>query len=234
MSELKYSAVIFDLYGTLVDVFSRSEYERVLAEMSGALGVPHEEFARAWLVDTVDARAKGEFPSVQACIELILRQLDRSVTPDRIQDAIRVRMDFVSDSLCPRPETLPTLRALKDAGCKTGLVSNCSLEMPRLWPQTELAPLIDAAVLSSAVGLRKPDPAIYRLVCERLAVASRDCLYVGDGDDGELEGAAAVGLHPVLIRAPYDNDLDAFRRYSVDWPGDRVSSLKELLPLILE
>lgn len=41
----------------------------------------------------------------------------------------------------------------------------------------------------------KPDPAIYLLACRRLGVAPEDCVFVGDGGDRELEGAAAVGMY---------------------------------------
>jgi len=228
---VRYEAVVFDLYGTLIDVFSRREYEQVLREMSASLRVPHEPFARAWLVDTVEARGTGAFSSVEACIEQICRQMNVRVTSDGIRRAAALRMAFVKKSLEPRADACATLVALEEAGMKRGLVSNCSLELPRLWPATPLADQIEATILSSAVGIRKPDPAIYRLACERLDVRPARCLYVGDGDDHELTGAAAVGMHPVLIRAPHEDASEALRSHdtSAAWQGDRVSSLTEVL-----
>jgi len=40
---------------------------------------------------------------------------------------------------------------------------------------------------------------MYRLACTGLAVTPAECLYVGDGGSGELTGAAAVGMRPVLL-----------------------------------
>ena len=42
----------------------------------------------------------------------------------------------------------------------------------------------------------KPDPHIYQHACENLDVAPSDCIFVGDGNSGELRGAAQVGMLP--------------------------------------
>ena len=57
-------------------------------------------------------------------------------------------------------------------------------------------------VLSCTVGLRKPDPRIYRLACERLDVRSDECLFVGDGANDELAGAERVGMRAVCVLPP--------------------------------
>ena len=45
---MKYAAVIFDLFGTLVDNFSAREYESVLMQMASVLAVPYDDLARLW------------------------------------------------------------------------------------------------------------------------------------------------------------------------------------------
>lgn len=57
---MKYEAVIFALFGTLVDIFSRAEYERVLREMATALSVPANNFSRAWIAGS-NARTLGTY-----------------------------------------------------------------------------------------------------------------------------------------------------------------------------
>jgi putative hydrolase of the HAD superfamily len=115
-------------------------------------------------------------------------------------------------------------------GHKVGLISDCSPEIPHVWRETTLVSLVEAPVFSCVVGLKKPDPCIYHLACERLAVDPRACLYVGDGGSRELTGAAQVGMHPVLIR---DRDeRDAFRVDSEDWDGPTISTLREVLSLV--
>jgi len=71
-----------------------------------------------------------------------------------------------------------------------------------VWDESPLALYFDDVVLSCAVGLRKPDPRIYELACERLAVAPDECVFVGDGANDELAGAARVGMRAVCILPP--------------------------------
>jgi putative hydrolase of the HAD superfamily len=84
-------------------------------------------------------------------------------------------------------------------------------------------------VLSCTVGLRKPDPRIYELACERLEVEPADCLFVGDGANDELAGAARVGMRAVCVLPPgHDQAL---------WPEARgweptIGDLREVLELV--
>ena len=130
--------------------------------------------------------------------------------------------------MTPRPDAVEVLSRLRESGHKTGLISDCSHEVPVVWPETALAPLIDVAVFSCSVGMRKPDPAIYRLAAERLRVRPEQCLFVGDGGSNELSGALEAGMHPVLIRLDADS-TEAHLARREEWNGPAVSSLREVL-----
>ena len=92
--------------------------------------------------------------------------------------------------------------------------------------------VFDEAVFSCDVGLNKPDPRFYEITCQRLGVRPEECLYIGDGSSHELTGAASVGMHPVLIRVPYEDTPDALRIREEEWDGPRISSLTEVLTLL--
>lgn len=62
-----------------------------------------------------------------------------------------------------------------------------------------LADLVDSIVYSHEVGLAKPDPAIYRLTCERLAVAPDGIVFLDDKEANVL-AACDLGWHAVLHR----------------------------------
>jgi putative hydrolase of the HAD superfamily len=227
---MKYQAVIFDLFGTLVDNFSVEEHEGVLRNMASIIAAPADGFVRLWL-DTFNERATGVFPSPDAVIEYICGKLGISAKVSQIQQAARIRYDFTRRALRLRPDAVSVLSALKSRGYKTALISDCSAETPAAWKDTPLAPLIDVALLSCLVGLRKPDPRIYHLATEQLGVEPQTCLYIGDGSSRELTGAAQVGMHPVLIRVP-DESSDAHQIDREDWNGPVISSLTEVLALV--
>ena len=127
-------------------------------------------------------------------------------------------------------DTIDTLTWLRESDYKIGLISDCGPDTAAVWGETSFAPLIDEAILSCSVGLKKPDPRIYRLACQRLQVSPNRCLYVGDGGSSELTGATEMGMRAVLIRAPYDDEVGGYRE---EWSGQRISTLGEV-PLLLD
>jgi putative hydrolase of the HAD superfamily len=88
---------------------------------------------------------------------------------------------------------------LSDVGWRLGLLSDCSSELVEVWAETPFAGLFDAVGFSFRLGVRKPDPRGYLAVASQLQVPPEQCWYVGDGSSGELTGAAAVGMRPVLV-----------------------------------
>ena len=228
----EYTAVIFDLYGTLIDELMHPEanrivYERTKDEMADALGVDRAEFAKGW-ADVMHERMTGGLPSTEAALLHICNGLGVEAGDDRVMAAVEMRLEYTRNFIIPRPGVLETLAECRDRGFKVGLISNCTEEVSRLWDSTAFAPLFDAAILSFEVGMAKPDPRIYALATERLGVEAKVCLYVGDGSDGELSGAARAGMTAVLMRAPYD-EADGNRE---SWDGRRISNIPEVLELL--
>jgi putative hydrolase of the HAD superfamily len=227
---MKYDAVIFDLFGTLVDIFSLEEYRVFIKDMCAVLGVSPADFMSRW-DEKADERALGQVPVAEQ-LRVLCEGLGVEVTPERLERAVEMRVDFVRGVLVPRGDAASTLAALRERGLKVGVISDCSEEVVAAWPSTPLAPLVHEAVLSAAVGLKKPDPRVYELACERLGVTPEKCLFVGDGGSRELTGATAAGMEAVLIRVPGDAGDDAFRRDAEEWDGARVAALQEVLELV--
>lgn len=229
---MKYKAVIFDLYGTLVGNFSLKLHEAVLKQMAGIVGAPPDDFVRLWFASYED-RATGRIATPEDNIEHICRQLGIAVEEAKVQEAAKVRYEFTRTGLKPWPDSLEVLSRLKALGYKLALISDCSGETPASWEQTPFAALMDASVFSCSVGIKKPDPRIFLQAAEQLDVKPEECLYVGDGSSQELTGASAVGMHPVMIRFPLETP-DAHRIHEEDWDGPRISSLTEVLKLVSE
>ncbi len=228
---MKYEAIIFDLFGTLIDTSSRAAYEKVLREMADVLHAPADKFTQLWF-DTFTHRATGELESPGGNIRHICEKLVVTYTEEQLKEAIRLRFTFTADSLVPRKDAIDLLRELKSRGYRIGLISDCSGEVPVLWQNVSLAPYIDVPLFSCSVGMRKPDPRIYRMATEQLGVRAEKCLYVGDGSSQELTGAQKAGMQPVLIRVPYERTSDSYRIDEEEWAGPTISSLGEVLDLL--
>lgn len=229
---MKYEAVIFDLFGTLVSPFSFQKHEQTLSEMAAILEISPQDFARMFEDETRYMRETGGFITIAANIEYICQQLNVQVEAEKVAEAAQMRLNFTRHTLTPRPDATETVTKLKTTGHKTGLISDCSPEVPYLWQELPFASLVEAPIFSCSVKLKKPDPRIYRLACERLEVTPQSCLYVGDGGSQELTGALEVGMHPVLIRGSLEDTYDAYRPDVEEWQGDKVSTLSDILTLI--
>ena len=91
------------------------------------------------------------------------------------------------------------LQRWRSAGLKLAVVSNFDQRLHGLLEQLELAPLLDAVVVSSAVGAAKPDPRPFTRALELLALPADAAWHIGDSPEDEA-GARAAGLHCVLIQ----------------------------------
>lgn len=231
MSDRRYDAVILDLFGTLVDFMPKEEYDSAYSRVASILSVPDQEFRQVWSSTTADSDV-GRFGSVEGDFRNALQVLGVEAVPEKIERAIRLRSELYKRYFEPRDGALETLAQIRSKGLKVGVVTVCGGEIPPLWDDTAFAPLVDTVVFSCKEGLSKPDPRIYLRACENLAVDSKHCLYVGDGSCTELAGAAAVGMHPVLIKRGYKGSSDTYFGDIEDWDGPYVSTLPELLAML--
>jgi putative hydrolase of the HAD superfamily len=225
---MTYSAVIFDLFGTLVNDFM-SVTGQTHDELAAILGVPYEPFMKQWR-EITPRRTLGEFQTVEASIQHVCGALGVMVNAEQMAKAVEFRLDYTRRALVPKPDAVTTLAQLKRTGFKVGLLSNCSIEIPILWPETEFADLFHSTIFSSRERIKKPAPQIYHLACERLGVEPENCLYVADGENYELTAARKVGMHPVLIKTSETHK--EVRREAREWNGTTISSLTELLPRV--
>lgn len=232
---MKYEAVIFDLFGTLINKLSLRQHTDVLRQMASVVSVPSDDFVRLWF-DTFNERGLGVFQNLEANVEYICERLGVHLDDARIKFAAKINIEYTARSIKPRPDAVQVLSYLKSHSYKAGLISNCSTSIPGILKGMSFAPLIDVSVFSSLIGIQKPEPRIYRMAAERLAVEPEKCLYIGDGDEHELTGAAQAGMHPVLIRDSSEDSTDVYRvnAETEQWDGPVISSLTEVLKLLSE
>jgi len=234
---MKYKAVVFDLFGTLVRDRAPPEYTDNLTRMAEALLAPADAFLKMW-ADTSHERNTGTFQSVESTISYICSQLNIQPEDGNVALAAKLRQDYTRSVMTePRQGAVETLSRLKEAGHRVGLISNCTPETPIIWPETPFASLVDVAVFSCSAGLKKPANQIYKLAIEQLKVEARDCIYFANGQEGELRGSWEAEMYPVLIiadtnREPFYNQPDDSERAFVERKGTVIFSLDEVPGLV--
>ena len=225
-------AVVFDLFGTLVYEFPRSDWDEWLDASAAALDVDPETFHEAWSATAMD-RQTGRVGDIAEHIRTLAARAGGWPEEGQVAEALELRAELYRKWFEPRPGALEILGELRERGMPTALISMCAPDTPPMWRSSPLAGLVDVEVFSSEVGLRKPEPEIYLLACERLGVEAPRCFYVGDGAYAELTGASAVGMHAVLIRDPAEAEVEALRPEAEDW-AERIEDLREISALVFD
>ncbi|WP_405539103.1 HAD-IA family hydrolase [Streptomyces sp. NBC_00075] len=224
------AAVLFDFSGTLFRIESTESWLRAVLAEHG-LGLPEAEFAvTARALEVAGALPGGaspqRLPQELAAVWGIRDEsaelhraaytgLARQVPlPDpALYDALYER-HMAPAAWAPYPDAVEVLGALRERGISVGVVSNIGWDLRPVFRAHGLDAYVDAYVLSYEHGVQKPDPRLFKVACDALAVAPQDVLMVGDdrrADGGAAELGCAVhfvdhlpvserpdGLRPVL------------------------------------
>jgi epoxide hydrolase-like predicted phosphatase len=166
-----------------------------MRDWADEVGVDHGEFGalmREWLLEgaadnPAHALERGELTDVEfsSALAARLRRADgTALPPDGLLQTMMSR--FLPNSSA----MVGVVLAARAAGIRTALLSNSwGLDYDRSgWDE-----LFDAVVISGEVGLRKPEPEIYRLAAERLGLPPEECVFVDDLAPN-VRGAAKVGM----------------------------------------
>jgi len=99
----------------------------------------------------------------------------------------------------PEERVIAAVRAAREAGVRTGLISNSW--GTSIYDPEALEGMFDAVVISGDIGLHKPQPEIYELAADRLGVEPESCVFVDDLREN-VRGAEQVGMTAILHRDP--------------------------------
>lgn len=103
----------------------------------------------------------------------------------------RSDIDIMFDHLVPDRAMFEAVGALRSAGVPTTLLSNSW--GTELYPRDLLNEVFDHLVISEEVGLRKPEPEIYRFAAGTLSLDPAECVFIDDTAIN-VEGARAVSM----------------------------------------
>ena len=194
-----FRAVIFDFGGVITgspfEAFNRLEAER---------GLPRDLIRRINAAD----------PDGNAWALLERAEIDRAAFDARFAaEAAALGHDLRGAEVLAvlagaiRPGMVAALDTIKRAGLKLGCITNNVPESagPGMGASVEaesryaaIFARFDVVIESSKAGVRKPDPRIYAMMCEALAVAPHECVYLDDLGIN-CKPAAALGMTAIKV-----------------------------------
>jgi putative hydrolase of the HAD superfamily len=191
----RFTAVIFDFGG----VITTSPFA-AFAELERRHGAPAGSI-RAINARDPDSNAWARFERA----EIDAAAFDMAFAAEARAAGVAIPGHEVIAALAARvrPRMVAAMDALKAAGFKLGCITNNVTADPitgagRAAEVADALARFDHVIESSKVGLRKPDPRIYTMMCDTLGVAPAACVYLDDLGVN-CKPAAALGMHAIKV-----------------------------------
>ncbi len=189
-------AVVFDLGGVVfpspLDVFRVYEREH---------GLPNRFISEVVLADP-EHGAWGRLERGDLGLEEFCDAFDAECAAHGGTVDSRDLMRAVGGGLEPRAAMVTAIGAIRDRGLKTAALTNNWADEPGRGDRVSpTADWFDVVVESAVEGLRKPDPRIYLLVCERLDVQPPAAVFLDDLG-ANLKPARELGMTTIKVDEP--------------------------------
>lgn len=161
----------------------------------------NEEDAKILYAALFDTREWGMADAGFLSREKLLRlALER--TPGRLQETLRMLEADWPAWMRPIEGAEDFVRRCKAAGMGLYLLSNAGDQFPAVLENRPFYPLFDGFVVSAHEKLTKPDPRIYRRLCERYDLKPDECFFIDDIEANVL-GAASIGMQGIVFDGDY-------------------------------
>jgi putative hydrolase of the HAD superfamily len=229
---MKYKAVVFDLFGTLIENGDPAGEASSLRKTSSIMKWDHGEFLKVY-DNTSERFLTGGFKTLEEYLVFVCRELGVPVKPFDINLAKIDWLDYLEGTMAPRMYARETLTQLKKEGYKLALLSNCTVEVPEIWPRNPITDFFDITIFSSTCGLQKPDNRIFELVISELGVKPEKCLFIDDNAQN-LAAAEKTGMTAVMIRIPEANPAQPSAGPPCVWNGPVITSIPAVLDILEE
>ena len=207
MKHPHYTDLIFDLYGTLVDIHT-DENDTVWEKTALYFGYYGAHYTAHTLRQAFEQELKNReakagqsyecFPDIP--FEPIMAALFRKAGVEENADALGINAAQLfricaTEYIKLYPGALEALARLRQKGCRLWLLSNAQ----RIFTAYELRHLgvsdqLDGIFISSDHGCRKPDLRFYRALIEEKGLAVPSCLMIGNDRETDIAGAKALGM----------------------------------------
>ncbi len=207
-------AVLLDLGDTLVhldrpwdDVF-HADLEAVYDYlMKMGLQLDHDRFTETFVRIFEDAASKADTYKIEIPMQEIIEKVFRKsklevLGVDMIQNAMREFYKPEVESWQVYPDTVETLKALKDDGFRMGLISNAKSDwaVHAILQRRDIEKFFDVVLTSALLRIRKPRPDIFKRALVALAAQPAETVFVGDSLVADILGARSLGIKSIHLR----------------------------------
>jgi putative hydrolase of the HAD superfamily len=190
-------AVLFDLDDTLTD--RARSIERLAGRFIERFGLDLEGCGIDEVIRVIHGGDRGGYAPREELGAHLQSSLPWRKTPEAESLVEFWRGNFPRCNV-ERSGVSSTLHTLHQRGLKLGVISNGSTDSQNTKLEVMgIRPLFSVVLISEEVGIRKPDPRIFRMGLEKLAVNASEAIFIGDNPVLDVAGAMAVGIRAVWL-----------------------------------
>lgn len=194
--------VLLDAFGTLVEMEPPAPIlAAALADAGYPVDLPvvhaalREEIAHYRAHMHLGRDPAGLAALRAGCGEVLARALgpgapDPALATELLVGSLRFRL---------HDDALPAMDALAGLGVRLGVVSNWDCALPQHLARLGVAARLEVIAASAAVGVAKPDPAIFLHAARVAGVEPSRALHVGDRRVEDYDGARGAGMRALLL-----------------------------------
>jgi HAD superfamily hydrolase (TIGR01549 family) len=230
--------IFFDLGETLVtqNIEDTIFTKKALAEISPILPrqVSHEklfEFYREGykINETLRSRHHVEIPIQVWMRQLLERAIEDNSSDELVSRSINIIVKARAANAVAFDDADPTLQKLSKRHVKLGIISNVSSHEVAMGilDNVKLTKYFDQFITSASVGIRKPDPGIFRYALMQFKVLPEEAIIVGDSEIHDIRGGYVAGLKTILVdrRHRVEKSLADYRFNSLSEASRELESL---------
>jgi len=202
--------IFFDLGETLVtqNIEDNMVTKNALREIDAILPkrVSPERFFELYregykINETIRSRHQVEIPIQVWMRQLLERVIDDSPSDELVSEAIKIIVKARAANSVAFDDAHSVLKQLSKRDVKLGIISNVSSHEVAIGilDNVKLTQYFEEVVTSASVGIRKPDPGIFRYALMQFKVRPEQAVMVGDSEIHDIGGGYVAGLKTVLV-----------------------------------
>jgi putative hydrolase of the HAD superfamily len=238
-------AVIFDLGNTLIhftgtwpEVMRRADTALIQYLQAAGLDVDQHSFLPEFR-DRLNAyyqERESEFIeyTTRYYLKEILAEYGYLDVPEALlTEALQGYYAVSQDNWLPEEDALPTLDALKQRGYRLGLISNAAddADVQTLVDKAGIRDYFDQILTSAALGIRKPDPRVFKPLLDSWGFVPERVAMVGDTLGADILGARNAGLFSIWIKRRADTPANRAHTDTIH-PDAMIGRLSDLPALL--
>jgi len=204
----KIRAVIFDCYGTLVDIHTNEGKDEVFHYLALYLQYYGASTGVEELKSTFDLekerylRTSNErYPEVD--LEIVFQNILKKEcigNPILAESCCKLQRLLSRERFQLFPDSLPVLREMKRDGYPLAMVSDAQkvycMEEAKMLGLNQFFPHF---IVSTHFGFKKPDPRLFTIACDLLEIPPTEAVYIGDSFEKDIKGPKQIGMKVILL-----------------------------------